>query len=400
MSVSVYRRAGRPTWYVAFDGAHGRVCRSTGFRIDDPDGERKARRWGEERDVHVPAATAGDSHAWDRWVISWLRDQYAEPEQAKTLRSYLGAWSFLRLYLRERRIQGPEQLTYSDVTGYIPWRTKRTKRSGKKVTKNTALHNIRILSVIMREAVRRNWCQGNPCDRLGVKKAAITKPRPEITDDEIARIREGLRTRPEWMRVAFEIALHQGCRLRETQVPLRDVDLDRRTITFRAKGGDTYTSALHPALVPLLRDLKARGATVACRIEHHSSRNFTRFLQSIGLGHLCFHCTRVTCITRMARAGVPVQQAMRYVHHATESIHAIYQRLRADDLQNCVAALAYPEPPPSPVPVPSAPGRRRSSGERAGRRTPGDRAASAGSTGRRRGGRGKGSRADPPSPPS
>lgn len=375
MGVSVYRNGSRPTWYVAYDSAErgGRVCESSGFRIDDPDGERKARAYAEARDAKEPT-TAGENAArrWERWVLPWLREQYSEPDQAKTLRSYLGAWRFLSLYLRQRRIPGPEQLTYRDVREFVSWRQKQRKRSGKRASKNTALHNVRALSVIVREAVRRNWCQGNPCDRLGIQRAKIGKPRPEITDDEIARIRAGLAKGPEWMRVAFEIALHQGCRLRETQVPLEDVDLARRTIRFRVKGGDVFTTTLHPALVPLFTDLKARGLDVACRIEHHSSRNFTRFLQSIGLGHLCFHCTRVTCITRMARAGVPVQQAMRYVHHATESIHAIYQRLRADDLANCVAALSFPAGP-----VPKLERKPRSSGGRASPRTRGDPAASA-----------------------
>jgi integrase len=57
--------------------------------------------------------------------------------------------------------------------------------------------------------------------------------------------------------------------------------------------------------------------------------------------HATFHCTRVTVITRMARAGVPIQQAMAYVGHADQTVHRIYQRLQADDLTKCTEALRF-----------------------------------------------------------
>lgn len=65
------------------------------------------------------------------------------------------------------------------------------------------------------------------------------------------------------------------------------------------------------------------------------------FFKAIGLPHLCFHCTRVTVITRMARAGVPISQAMRYVGHASTAVHKIYQRLAASDLSSAVNAISY-----------------------------------------------------------
>ena len=40
------------------------------------------------------------------------------------------------------------------------------------------------------------------------------------------RIREALKTEPEWMQISFEIALHTVCRLREIRLPLNCVDFD------------------------------------------------------------------------------------------------------------------------------------------------------------------------------
>ena len=72
-----------------------------------------------------------------------------------------------------------------------------------------------------------------------------------------------------------------------------------------------------------------------------AAKEFHFFFKEIGLPHLCFHCTRVTVATRMARAGVPISEAMAFVGHASETIHRIYQRLAAADLSSAVAAVSY-----------------------------------------------------------
>ena len=69
------------------------------------------------------------------------------------------------------------------------------------------------------------------------------------------------------------------------------------------------------------------------------ARNWHRFFRKIGLPHISFHCTRVTVITRLARAGVPEQQAMRFIGHATLEVHRIYQKLKTGDLSDCVSVL-------------------------------------------------------------
>jgi hypothetical protein len=50
--------------------------------------------------------------------------------------------------------------------------------------------------------------------------------KPELTDTEIVEIREALKSEPAWMQRSFEIALHTGCRLRETRIPRACVDFD------------------------------------------------------------------------------------------------------------------------------------------------------------------------------
>ncbi len=164
-----------------------------------------------------------------------------------------------------------------------------------------------------------------------------------MTDDEVSKIRKELKRKkwPDWMSVAFEIAIRQGCRLRETSLSMRDIDLERKspTITFNAKGGKRFTTALHPELIPMIKKWKAEGREKTCEMPLMPSKYWWQLFKKLKMRHLCFHCTRVTVITRLARAGVPISQAMRFVGHASETIHRVYQRLTADDLDPCLKAL-------------------------------------------------------------
>ena len=68
-------------------------------------------------------------------------------------------------------------------------------------------------------AVRLGFADANPLVSLKLKRDKAKK-KPELTDNEIILIQEGLKEEPEWMQVSFEIALHAGCRRRETRIPL------------------------------------------------------------------------------------------------------------------------------------------------------------------------------------
>jgi hypothetical protein len=113
-------------------------------------------------------------------------------------------------------------------------------------------------------------------------------------------------------------------------------------ITFDAKGGKTFTTKLHHGLTPLIRRLRSEGRERTYEMPTQTGREWTRFFRKIGMPHLCFHCTRVTVITKLCRANVSESQAMRFVGHASETIHRVYQRLRAEDVSACASALRIP----------------------------------------------------------
>jgi integrase len=356
--ISVYSRAGRRHWLVAYDCPRRgkRINESSGIPLDDPRGKLAAYAYAREKSASGVLHGAGtDPSRWELWVETWLRLRFAA--QPRTLTSYLGAWKFVGFWLRENKVLTPRALTYQHAVAFVQWRESQVKKhSRRQVSRNTALHNVKVLSRIMREAVRRGYAQGNPCFRLTEDVPPTKAPeKPEFTDAQIEAVRAELRRRDglgrpsDWMAIAFEIALHTGCRISATQIPMERIDFENNTITFHEKGGEVFTAPIHPGLRPLLVRLRDEGRAVTCELPRFASRNFGRVLHSIGLPHT-MHCARVTVISRLARSGVPEQQAMRYVHHANWATHKIYQRLKPADVRGCHAALVFPRAEPAPAP--------------------------------------------------
>jgi integrase len=336
---SLYRRDRSPYWWIKYrDGSGDIRYESTGCRIGIGYETAKARQLKAKRtQEEADTARVSNKEYFERWVVNFLETRYAK--RKNTLTKYQQAWNAISAFLELRGLRRPRQVKREHVMEYLKWRQNPPEDSGfRAVSLNSALLDIRIWRIIMFEAIARELTVANPCSKLGIA-ADRPKDKHEITPKEEALIREKLKSRPPWMSISFEIAIHQGCRFSETCLPLTDVDLTRNQITFTIKGGRRHTTALIPALRPLFRRLKKEGRVMTYDMPPSRARNWHRFFRKIGLPHLSFHCTRVTVITRLARNGVPEQQTMRFIGHATLEVHRIYQKLKPGDLSLCVSVL-------------------------------------------------------------
>lgn len=350
--VSVYGRADRNVYYLSYADPlqphRYRVQEATPFRKDDPEGLRKAHSLAQEKAASLRLSDdAKPAECWEVWVLSFIKHQYRD--SPLTLRNYLGAWRWLALYLiTVSKVRVPRALTYEHIRAYHKWRIEFRKASGKRVSSNTAIYDIKVLRLVMHEAVNRGYASHNPALRVRIPKERIRHAR-ELLAHELALIESKLplwaSARPSraWMPVAYRIARYQGCRLRETRLNLAtQVDLRSGVLTFVTKGhkkGDGETTAMHPKLRPLFADLIARGEKWTLDYGDRPSIQWRSFFNSIGLRDAWFHCLRSTVITEMARAGIPISQAMRYVLHASEEIHRAYQRLTVGDLGAAANAI-------------------------------------------------------------
>ena len=334
---SLIKRKGSPFWFIQYRQGDKWNKRSTGLRHSVSADTRKAREECAKQTLkEMTVSRVGGESRWDAWVLKFLEGRYADRQ--KTLARYKTTWRTWLLYLDKLGVELPMHVTHVHCQDFIAWRQDPKTKGVYACGRNTAIYDLKTFGLIMSEAMRRGFITTNPARGLGLVK---TRPRekPEINAIEEMRIRAELPNWPEWMAVAFEIAMATGCRLRETVIELRNIDEQAGTIHFIQKGGRPHTTALPPKLLPLIQRLRAEGRRTTLDMPERPSKEWRSFFRSIGLPHLSFHCTRVSVVTRLARAGVPERHAMRYVGHSATTVHRIYSRLSVGDMKVCVQAL-------------------------------------------------------------
>jgi integrase len=335
---SKYVRNSSPYYWVRFqkpDGTWG--GKSSGIRVDGEGSRRKIKQLvAQETMRETEFSNHTRSNRFDAWVPQFLSLKYSNP---KTVARYTNAWSALSTYLVHRNVISPSQVTYQLCTEYPTFRMRPPKELMKGRTFNTALTELKVLSAIMQEAVRRGYLPANPAMRLGLKRQP-PKQKPEITEKEQRLIEDTLVSEDEWMRDCWLVAMRQGCRISETAVPLRNIDSKGRTITFRGKGGKIHCAPLHEDLLPLVHHAAKEKRATLVLLPKYPSKAWFHFFRRLGLPHLSFHSTRVTVVTRLARAHHPIYETKAYVGHASDTVHAIYQRLSPPDVRHLGKALS------------------------------------------------------------
>jgi integrase len=339
----LYRKSRSPFWYVVyFDADQKERHRSTGLRADDPNDTAKAKGLRAELEAkehrRAPVASWGN---WDTWVPTFLERHCESP---RTHERYLDAWKWLAFWLQHRRFHSPKDITYRNALEFIEWRTSHKKKSGKTVGRNTAIFELKLLAMLMGEAVRLGHADANPLVSLKLRRDKAAK-KPELTDAEIVEIRDALREEPEWMQIGFEIALHTGCRLRETRIPLDCIDFGEKKITFPSpKGGEdrAFSIRMPTALQPMIEGMRRTKRKFTLDFPFQPSRRWQQLFIKIKKTHLCFHCLRVTYVNRLRRAGVPRDAVMRMVNHASELVHRVYQREKVEDVAQWRDAVSFP----------------------------------------------------------
>ena len=355
--VSVYKRAGRSVWYIAYfdPKSYARVCRATEFPHANPQMKPKAFQLAVELSKEARLHEGVASERWEAWVGQYLEQRYRR--SPLSLSRYKISWKYWQRFLYDRKVAGPRAVTFQHIRDFIEWRTSQRKRSGKYPGHNTAMTDIKGFRIVMSEAVRRGWIQVNPCRDLGITRDPAKEKR-EITDEEMGKIIAALdqlvaeKPHKDWMRISWEISRWQGCRLSETCFDIRrHVNFKDDTILFRGKGNVMITTRLHPNLKPYLQNMLEEGRSFTCKFPRMgpaasgaASKFFRQFLDGLGMPDISFHCLRVTVITKLARAGVSESQVMAFIGHADEAVHGIYRKLKARDLGAVTSALSYTPP--------------------------------------------------------
>jgi integrase len=345
---SLYPKKKSPFWYINFADPVTGISRneSTKLRRDNIEETRKARqRCAQATADELGSSPSSGQENWGSWVDSFFVVHYPNPLSLKRAR---GAWVPLMAYLRVKNIFSPRRLSHANCMDYLAWRTDsdQGKIFGlRKAKHNTARVELQFLSAIMREAVLRGKAIANPCLQLGIKRSK-GKIKPEFREDQIRVIEKRLKAEAgkyeynEAMKIAWDIAMMHLCRLRETCVPLEDVNLQEQTITFHTKGGTDQTKLLHPALIPLFRRLKKERRQFAYEMPNNWSKKWKYFFKRCGIPDFSFHSTRVTGVNTLRRKRVDQRISRDYVGHSSVIVNRGYERWRPEDHLDAVNALS------------------------------------------------------------
>jgi len=329
---SIYKRNDSPYWWLKIKMNGKWTPKNTGLRVDSEVETAKAKILQAEAALSETLGGDGPKESkhekgWG-WVEEWLR---LHCKTAATLESYLCSWRHISHWLTLENLHHPSQVKFAHGQEFISWRMGRKSRH-RVCGKNTALKDVKVLKMVLTQSARIGAIPANPIGRIGITKD-VPRKKKEITDAQFEKCLEMLEIEPEWMRLSFHIAMQTGCRLKDTALPLGNINFQRGTITFGTpKGGEAraFTRPLPPTLIPILKPLRNRGVTHD--VPAHASRSFSRFFKRAGIDGVTFHCLRVSYVTRLHRAGVPLSAAMRLVNHSSDVVHEVYNRLGVDDV--------------------------------------------------------------------
>ena len=330
---SIYRRKDSPWFWIRCKTRDGQwTAKPTRYRTDNT--LHRAKAMEEALRLSIQEKTRADND--HSWVTDIIR---SHPVAESTRWHYRNSWRHLSRFMDEMGLTLHE-FTPAEAHAYIGWRLSIRRTNGKPVCRNLALDDLKALKWIQRMGRLHGRLTTTAMMDWRTRRDPVRK-RPIFTDDEILRVRRMLDAHPdkEWMRTCFEIGYHTGCRLRETRLEMRLVDLQAGTITFPTpKGGQkqAYTIPIPTGLRALLTKIKATGRPFAfnwpgCGTK--VSQEWRRMLNLAGLPSHTFHSLRTTRVTNLRKAGVPQSAAMRLVNHSSTLVHELYQRHFVEDLR-------------------------------------------------------------------
>ncbi len=356
---SVYRRPETTYIWISYRGKDGRRHRdNTGYRWDNAGQRQAAKKLAKLKTLEEMADAPARSTGWD-WVVAWINGRWGVSGRTPT--EYISRWLRLLKFLEESDIIAPSALRREHMMLYLQFRNK--------VRRSTATQEIKLLAMVIDEAIARGYASDNPCRKLGIAKEEI-RHKTVWTPEQVRIALDAAEEfdRFGWLHVALLLGRYQAIRLMQCRIPLECIDLSRGMIHYPAaivkggaKSGKGYSQLIDSLLIPVLPELiehrRALGKATLCSIPPVPSVLIRRFLDSLahidpGFESLSIHGLRATWITEAALAGVSETLAMRFTNHASREVHAIYQRITADDLRPMLDVLALARNKQAALPQP------------------------------------------------
>ena len=177
-----------------------------------------------------------------------------------------------------------DKITSRDIQLFITelLSTEKNKRTGKPLSRKTAIHHLNLISDVFTYAIRMEMLNDNPCRRVFVPK--MEHEEKEIfTIDQVKTLFEGLHCEPIKFQVYLQLAVYSGFRRSEMLgLEWKDIDFENNIISVRrtsnyTSGRGIYTDTtktrrskrvlkISSYIMDILRELKAEHDEEALRL--------------------------------------------------------------------------------------------------------------------------------------
>ena len=302
--------------------------KSTKLRLDTPKDRLKARKLCDEYSAREAQVGPQDSGNFCNWVPIFLQQHYQNPN---SLKRYTTAWNHIVSFLRLYNLQHPAQLKYIHANIYLEWR----KKDGVK--HNSARLEVKLLTFILNEAIRREFLTSNPLTLAKIGKEEA-EDKPEISLEDFKKIQKALLSKPPWMSLIFHVCAYTGVRYADGNITMSQVDFVNNTILLNdskrqfSSKKKKYLFPMSAALSSFLKKFFKKNPDYIKKLVPSDNTFFNRVMkEASGIPKMTSHCNRVTFVTGCHRSGLSERQSKLLVNHSSSLVHDVYSKLNLED---------------------------------------------------------------------
>jgi len=201
---------------------------------------------------------------------------------------------------------------------------KKLTQYGKPYKPNAINSYLKHLSSAFSYAKLNNFIDTNPF--FEVSKLKTKNHKRILSAEEVQRIREYLKDKPQWQMDSINFALWTGCRL-ESITKLKSEDIKEGFVILREKGDKIRKVPLLPEARKMIigrieeinrsENWRAKEGYIFWEIVHRESpsKAFSDAIRKLGIPRATFHDLRKTFATRLLDQGVSLESVQKILGH-------------------------------------------------------------------------------------
>jgi integrase len=283
----------------------------------------------------VPFTVLADS------AITYIEKNYARPSD-----------DIARLKLLKEKFTGAaDGITPSQVERVLDALTE--EKSWSPSTRN---HHHNLVSLAYRLGIKDGLVKENPARAVQRESETGSRRVRFLTADEETKLRDTIRSKPEWAEhePELDLAIHTGLRRSSMYTALiwQNVDLVARTLTIpRTKNGDSITIPLNGEAMRALMVFRARGDGKGRVVRNAGGETlnvnahwFPDAVRAAGIQDFRWHDCRHTFASRLRQAGVPLGNIAELLGHKGLAMTQRYAHLSISNLHEAVSRISNSTP--------------------------------------------------------